>query len=436
MSSQRPLDGVLWPALLVAVTLATFSRVSGGGSDDGAPLPSFVDFDDPSNFVGNAHVQHGLALADVAWAFRDGVVLWVYEPVALLAKMLACSAIAHANAGGGGGRSGGGSSTCFEHAGAPRALALISLALHLGAALLAYGTATDLVAALLARGGGGGGGRARSGGGELRAAERGVCAGAVLLVFGAHPLRAEVLGWASCLPYTLAALFAAGAVRAQLRGAHRLAFACYTLACLSKIPAVSALVCLPAASWLGQRRRGKGGGSGGGSSGGERAAPLLLLLLRHFAPHAAVALFSVWRALLATRGIGRTVIDCGERAAAACALGFGERALRAPYIAVWGLVKTAWPAQLAVRYVLPRRALTPAQWPIAAAAVIALCLTAVSAWRAAECWRHRRAGARAGWLDGVAATWVAYCAVLSPALGLVGGEHLTMLTGEWSRLEP
>ena len=155
-------------AIAGAVAL-TFSRLLTG------PY-TYLQYDDEKNYEDVAQL-YTLSEANVRWVFEDGVVLGVWEPVALLFK-----AAWHVGTGG------GGPAVCYA----------VSLALHALNALGAY--------VLLSRG---------AGGAEGSALWQ-QCAALSALCFAVHPLRCEVLCWASCQPYLLSGLLVLAAV--GLRG--------------------------------------------------------------------------------------------------------------------------------------------------------------------------------------------------------------------------
>jgi protein O-mannosyl-transferase len=149
------------PAWTMAAPLAILAVV--------AILPAldngFVNLDDDPNFLYNPHYR-GLGWAQIAWAWTTDW-LGVYQPLAWLlfeTQYVACGLD-------------------------PRGYHLTSLLLHALTAVALYALTLALV------------GRARP---DLRATNpTGVVLGSALAVglFVAHPLRVEVVAWASCQPY-------------------------------------------------------------------------------------------------------------------------------------------------------------------------------------------------------------------------------------------
>ena len=174
-------------ALCVAAgVLATFRR----SVPDVAPARQFVEYDDPVNFVNNPHI-HGFTSENLSWIWRDGVVLGVWEPAALLFKLCVGSATGH-TAGG-----------CL----------LASLLLHVANCVLGFCLCCAAAAPAAA-------GHTPSAGRGLSPSSLWVgCCALASLAFGAHPLRVEVVEWASAQPYLLAALAALAANAAHRRGA-------------------------------------------------------------------------------------------------------------------------------------------------------------------------------------------------------------------------
>ena len=164
-----------WLALPVAlVAVVAFVPALEGG---------FVDIDDPAAFLTNDHVK-GLDPARIGWAFTTRWV-GVYQPLAWLTYE-------------------------FEYVAFgldPRGFHLTSLALHAATAAALF----FLIRALLARA------MPPPDGAGRRAA---IASALTASAFAAHPLRAEVVAWASCQSYAPCGLLAILAVLAYLRAAE------------------------------------------------------------------------------------------------------------------------------------------------------------------------------------------------------------------------
>jgi hypothetical protein len=127
-------------------------------------------YDDRQNYRDNPRVA-SLSGSNVQWAFESGVVVGVYEPVANVFKMGIFSIFG------------------FAH----RTTLSVNWALHMLNTYLSFQTTNLLVGRVL-------------GVGQVQSLRGPISIGTILM--GVHPLRVEVVAWASCLPYTLAAFFA------------------------------------------------------------------------------------------------------------------------------------------------------------------------------------------------------------------------------------
>ena len=157
----------------------------------------FVNWDDNENYRENKRIQEGLSTDSLHWLVVDGSILGVYEPVSLFFKLT----LSHFST---------------SMALSPRPFLVFNLFLHGCNTVLAFDTFASTASTMSAFVGG--------------------------LVFAIHPLRAEPVCWASCLPYLLSCLFTLLSVRAHRayprgRNVPRTLF--YALAMLSKIPAIS-----------------------------------------------------------------------------------------------------------------------------------------------------------------------------------------------------
>jgi hypothetical protein len=148
--------------MAAGATLAVFARLLVGPT-------VYLQYDDEKNYLEVRQLQPapGEALESVRWILSQGVILGVYEPAAMLVKMGWTVA-----------SGGGGAAVCFR----------VNAVLH------AVNTAGALLLTLSYPPGSG------SGDGPAWL----VCVLLSALAFGVHPLRVEVLCWASCQPYLLA----------------------------------------------------------------------------------------------------------------------------------------------------------------------------------------------------------------------------------------
>jgi Flp pilus assembly protein TadD len=222
-------------------------------------------------------------------------------------------------------------------------------------------------------------------------------AGLAVALFVAHPLRAEVVVWASCQPYLCCALFSVLSVLAYLRahpadGPARAgwaagAFLLFAAALLSKAVAVSLPVVLVILDAYPLRRRRT-----------WRAWAEKL-------PYFALALVFMRVAVLAKREFAATNYIPDSPGTLA------ERAAQACYAACFYLVKTAWPVGVAAYYPRPDRV----EWSdprffLSGFAVAGLTVALLLARR------H---------LPGLLAAWTSYLVILAPNSGLVvrvGGQ--------------
>lgn len=142
--------------VICGVTCATFSRLVTG------PV-TYLQYDDEKNYQDVSQL-YSCSRENLRWIWEEGVVLGVWEPVALLFKMAW-----HVGSGG------GGPAICFT----------INLTLHTANAVAVY----FLVA------------NSRPRKSEAAQEQWKLCAMLSSLCFAVHPLRCEVVCWASCQPY-------------------------------------------------------------------------------------------------------------------------------------------------------------------------------------------------------------------------------------------
>lgn len=198
----------------------------------GSASRAFVSYDDHANFVEKRHLLYSSSWSSVQWCFQ-ATVLGVYEPVALLFKK-----------------------ALFLVGGFSVGPWLVGtgVILHVANTVGIYVLATQLSRWV--------GGTARNRGTAWASDYLGgSCAGALL--YGVHPLRVEVVAWASCLPYLLASFFSLGLAvlrtqRCVSDHAWRLWFlesGAFLLAVLSKTTAVGVAPALVWLDWAFQRNK-------------------------------------------------------------------------------------------------------------------------------------------------------------------------------------
>jgi Tfp pilus assembly protein PilF len=308
----------------------------------------FVGLDDIDNLVENDGYA-GLGLENLRWAFTAAH-LGVYEPVSWIFRSVQHEVF--------------GKSAFGFHA--------VTLLLHLANTLLVLSLARRLLAATLPE--------ARPG-----RIETGSLLAAAL--FALHPLRVEVVSWASGQPYALATCFSLLSIRAYLgyaatpdrTGRLMLAGLLYVLGVLSK----SAVIALPLAMLLLDLL----------PTSWPKRSPRRVLAEKLPLFGAAVGL--AWLALAATRDAqtGFVALDLTERLA---------RTIAAPVVY---LVNTVWPVGLTAHDPVPAEGLRlTAPATLFSAAVV----VGISLWLLAR--RSRR---------GAAVAWLAFLAVLAPVAGLL-----------------
>jgi protein O-mannosyl-transferase len=341
---------------VAAVVAVAFLPVIGNG---------WVARDDPENFLENPGYR-GLGPAQLRWAFSS-IQMGVYQPVAWIllgAEYEICGLL-------------------------PWGYHLASLTLHCLNALVLV----SLAVAILQR---------------TRFAERLGAGGHRLLYFGAawaaviyavHPLRVEVVAWASCQPYLPCALFAMLSALAYLKrdsvsGASRAvwlstSFAMYVLAMLCKAAAVTLPGVLLVLDAYSLRRF---------SGEGRSARRAVLVVVGEQSPFAVAGMLCF---VVAIRG--KYVWNASLVSEAA--VGPGQRLARAIYSAGFYVEKTIWPSGLSAMYEWPEQVSIFEPW-FAAGIVVAISLSLLAVGLA------RRA-------PGTAAAWFAYLTLLSPVSGFV-----------------
>jgi tetratricopeptide (TPR) repeat protein len=333
---------------LIAVALLAFLPVLGN---------DFVDWDDDKNFLANPSYR-GLGRSNLAWALTT-FHLGVYQPLAWMLFELEYT-------------------LCGV---SPRGYHMASLVLHMAVGVSLYFLTVRLLF------------RAWP---EAKVGNVRLAAWLATAIFLVHPLRVEVVAWASCQGYLSCALFAILAVMAyeRLRPADVAEQAPYGVAAFLFYGA--SLLCHATAIGL----------------------PLVLLILdwypfRRFGSRSRCwrAVWEKWPFLLTAAAF--TVIGYVAKGSSVKTLdqhGAMTRAGQACYSAVYYLLKTALPIGLHAHHPLPSQ-LSLAD-PRLSSSLIAIGLLSAGALRSA---RTRPA---------FAAAWFSYLALLAPSSGLItfGGQ--------------
>jgi hypothetical protein len=342
---------------LMVVVLAAFLPVRENG---------FVSFDDKQNFLENASFR-GLGGPQLVWAWTAGHV-GVYEPLGwmLLEAEYAAWGLD------------------------PRGYHLASLALYFLVTLALYGLTVTAVA------------RSRPGlwredPGTVRA-----CACLAIGLYAVHPLRVQVVAWASCQSYVACGLFSVLTVLAYLqahdappRVRRRWLIGCFLLyvaALLSKAPAITLPAVLLILDVYPLRRIGPSRWLGPGARRVYREKIPFAALSAVFA---ALAVWARARAMTPVPGHGAEA-----------------RVARACYNVMFYLAKTIAPARISPCYPVPlKMTLTEPRFLLSAVG-----LAAVSAILVAT---RRR-------FPGALTAWVVYLVMLTPSSGLfrTGGAYV------------
>jgi len=344
-------------AWIMAIPLAVLAVV--------AFLPAldngFVNLDDHANFVFNPFYR-GLGRGQIAWAWTTDW-LGVYQPLAWMLFEIQYAA------------SGLG----------PRGYHLTSLFLHGLTAVVLYALTLALIA--------------RAGPHLLARNPTRVVLGSALAValFAVHPLRVEVVAWASCQPYLPCSAIAVLAVFSYVRLAdaappHRAlgllgVWVLFGLALLFKAAAVSLPAVLIILDYYPLQRLGGGHGRWFGSPA-----------RRVWAEKVPFFALSLIFAALAVHAKKSTLVALEQH-------GPLSRIAQACYGACFNLAKTIWPSHLCAYYPVPH----PFDWRAptnlaCAALIVGVTVTLFQL-------RHRHRGPLAAWL--------AYLVILSPVSGLV-----------------
>jgi Tfp pilus assembly protein PilF len=344
-----------WGAVvLAAITLATFAPAIGN---------SFVSWDDDDNFVRNRWFL-GLGWPQLRWAWTT-FHLGVYQPLAwgLLSAESAAWGLD------------------------PRGYHAASVFLHAVNTVILY----VLVRALLDRS------SVTAGTGGRRDRAAGLGAGLAVALFAVHPLRTEVVAWASCQPYLPCAMFAMLSVLAYLH-AHPaskstrpawtvVSLVLFAAALLSHAVAVSVPAILVILDFYPLGRIGPGRWRG------PAARTVWLEKIPFF------ALTVVFTALaIHAKAQSGALVAIGHH-------GIAQRLAQSFYGICFYVIKTVFPVGIAALYPLTNL-------PEPTDPRVILCVGAVLGASIGALLACRR-------LPGVLAAWLAYVVILAPNLGLV-----------------
>jgi tetratricopeptide (TPR) repeat protein len=324
----------------------------------------FVNWDDDRNFLGNFEFR-GLTLDNLRWAWTT---FWmgVYQPLSWVLFEAEYTLFGLDS----------------------RGYHLVNLVLHVINTLVLY----KVIVALLER-------VCSQFPAEDRLRSASALAAALLM---AHPLRVEVVAWASCQPYLPCALFSMLAVLAYVRandrgGARRarwtgLACLCFTVALLFKAAAVCLPVVLIVLDWYPLRRL----------DGDPRRwfTRQSLAVWGEKLPFAVIAAAAMVIAVQAKASAG-TLIPYSTHVSE-----LSSRSAQAAFSVCFYAGKTIWPVGLAAFYPLITERTSLSEPRFAACAVIAVATTA------ALVLARRR-------YPGLLAAWAGYLGLLAPNLGLV-----------------
>ena len=324
----------------------------------------FVNWDDETNFVRNPHFR-GLGIAQLRWAWTT---FWlaVYQPLGWMLLEVQYTVF--------------GLNPWGYH--------LVSVGWHAVNSIVLY----FLSLALLRR--------ARPDVWQERPATCSVSAGVATALFAIHPLRAEVVAWASSQTYLPCAFFywmalsfylsAFPATGITVRPRFWMAFVSFAAALLSKAPAVSLPFVLLVLDVYPLKRL----AVSNDQRFGRRFIDLCVEKIPFF------ALSALFMALALASKPHDPVISVGDPAAF-----WYARLGRASYGIWFYLVKTVWPFALTAFYAAGEGT-SPLEFRFVASAAATVVVTAVAV-------RYRRSH------PGILAVWVSYVLILLPSLGVV-----------------
>jgi tetratricopeptide (TPR) repeat protein len=356
---------------LIVLTLVCYVALLGGG------FQFLASWDDHANIVDNPLVNSGSL--EIWWRAWTAEVLGVYEPLALILKAMIVRTFG------------------LE----VRAFQLVTLGLHILNSCLLFLLARKLL--FLAQSD------------SMADLRPGLGAFLAALLFALHPMRVEVVAWASAQPYALACTFFLLSLLSYLgyweRKSRRgddpiapallaLSIVAYLAAICSKSAAIFLPVVLLLVDFFPLRRR---------------LEPRALL---EKTPYFIAGLALGWTAMRATAEDQTLIVN---------PLDLPARLATAANSMLFHLGKTLWPASLQPHYALVRRDVSPFSdsMLLYTTAFFAICVVALLAWRAAP------------WLT---TAWFTYVAGILPVSGILGHGHAILgadrytylpLTGLW-----
>lgn len=354
-ASDRVVPFLCAAALVLAVVVAFGPGVNN----------AFVNWDDAANLRDNENIRR-FDLEHLRWAWTS-TLLGVWQP---LSWMLAGAL---------------GAAFGVE----PRVFHVASLILHAANVVLLYALMLRLV-------------RIASPGAAASPQRLAAAAALATALFAVHPLRVEVVTWATCQPYALCALFylltihaylsatREGAASVARRAWYVVSIGFCAAAVLSKGVAVSLIVVLFVLDVYPLRRL-RLSLAGAGRIFVEKLPYVLIIGV------------AVWMGMRAT-----------QSNAALTHLGVIERLAISAYGLAFGLVKSVLPVRLSPYYPVPVD-FNSFDWPYVASAAAVIAITVVLIVR------------RRRW-PGALAAWACYAAAMAPVLGIV--QHGSQLAAD------
>lgn len=396
-SSRR--EYVFIPIIIAGILVAFTDVVWSDGTKE------WLNFDDYSNFRDNERIR-SLSAENVRWAFREGVVLGVYEPLALLFKSMIWSVFGDS----------------------PKMFTVVSVALHSTNAVLAFGLARRLRAEI------------SSGSTEDNATGATVAT----FIWATHPLRVEAVAWASAQPYVLSTGMAAVCVMSHLRyrrdrrSGHEwyaLSLASYAASVLCKTAAVTCVAVLPLLDMIRMYARTMSKTRTRCRDDGTKRQSLLTWI-GAYVPYGAIAVSAICKSMAIK-----------ERAALLRELSPLDRLYRAAYATCFYVVKTFLPTELRGRYPVPDE-MSAIDVHFGGAFLVVAVGTMLSIWILMRALRYLYESHRAHHQKekerskippspvaiALATTWIAYVATLLPTLGLVSNHVWGLAADRYSYL--
>jgi tetratricopeptide (TPR) repeat protein len=344
-------------------------------------------YDDIENYTRNPLLRT-LDLQSISHIVSRGIVLRVYEPVSLVFKLL----VTHT----------------FDADQAIRVALIANTALHTCNLLLSYLLSKSLLSAF--------------GVNETSLfVQRSLVVSALLV--GLHPLRVEVVAWASCLPYLLACLFSLLVLLTTIKDSHSdsvcsgwklLGIVCYLLAAFSKVAASSVVA---ASIVLEVTLRCRKQAQNTPMTPALVAKTIVTTALRSV-PMLAIGIYAVYCAAAAT--------NTGTASSADRILTVNETIVRAGYMVAYSFIKTIYPANLTPRLLIPDSISSTEHVFLAAAAGVVVAA-------GSTCYLYLLSSASKASKDQkyllLCMLLVVYILLMLPTLGLAS-QHISMLAAD------